>query len=377
MANRAHLASLCRKTKMCKFFLANGCDRGVLCAYAHSENEIRSLPDLKCTQLCPIVSRGELCTDGRCKYAHRSAELKIFPSSNSHGALANREPGTGGLKLTQLSLAAMAAQHAVTPPPVMTNDEPLRSTQDSFILLNQELCALKQAQAAIDRALADLEDQLRSSSYQSCQGSQKPVLASSAEFELCSLKKKALSDQSTIECDSDSAEAKSCQQESDSTGDVFGRQLSWADMFEECELDMDGAAPDFGTSHSREVIGCLGRGVSYKRQVDMDRSSPDRSIDATVAPISTSIAKNTGKEYISTFCPASRSDPEFDSFGSSGSESTSNTKVNYASNKSQLATKRRTQAMRSKPAHSSRQGLQAPGPLPAGLVQPGAIQAGR
>lgn len=374
MANRAHLSSVCKKTQMCRFFLANRCDRGDHCAYAHADEEICALPDLKCTQLCPMVSRGEFCTDAKCKYAHHSIELKKFPGSNSHGASANSELATGGLKLTHLSLAAMAAEHVLTPSNTMTNDEPLHSNHNSFIL-NQELSALKQAQAAINQALAVLENQLRSSSYQSDQGSQDQVRASSAESELCSLKEQASSNQSTIDCDSDSAESKSCQQESECTGDIFGRQLSWADMSEECELDIDRAAPDFGSTYSREVTGYLGRELSYKQHVDMDRLSGDRSSNATAASISAGIAKTNAKACESTFRRAARSSTEFNATGSTGWDTTGNTKVKYAAKDSQQAAKRRMQATRPKPAHSTRRGLQAPGPLPVGLLQPGAIQA--
>jgi len=78
---RKELASRCRKTTMCKFFLAGSCERGAACNFAHGENELRQVPDLRLTQLCPSLAATGVCRDSDCKYAHSSAELRKFPGS--------------------------------------------------------------------------------------------------------------------------------------------------------------------------------------------------------------------------------------------------------------------------------------------------------
>lgn len=347
---------------MCKFFLANCCQRGDLCAYAHSDKEIRLLPDLKCTQLCPVTLAGKVCMDAECKFAHRSMELKIFPGSNSHKTASNDELAHGGLKLTQVSLAAVAARHALK---ACSNDDSLRSSEESAVL-RQELCALIQAQASISQALAALEEQVVSSNCQGRQSSQNPLLTKSSESQLWGVKEPALSDGSTVECDSDSFESKSYQQKPDRQSEGFGRQMSWADMSEESELDSDGAAPDFDGTFSWELNSNLGREVNCKQEVDMGRS--DATADAS---ISTSIGQTYSKKSMNTFCYVRRPVPERNEHGRPGAQTTGSTKDYHSSELTQQSAKRCVQARRSKPVPSKRQNLQAPGPLPAGLVQPG------
>lgn len=47
-----------RKTKMCKFFEAGKCRKRTSCNFAHSEAEMKPLPDLRRTKLCPSVLEG-------------------------------------------------------------------------------------------------------------------------------------------------------------------------------------------------------------------------------------------------------------------------------------------------------------------------------
>lgn len=45
--------------------------------FAHTEDELQSRPDLKCTSLCPILARGGVCSDADCQFAHDKAELRV------------------------------------------------------------------------------------------------------------------------------------------------------------------------------------------------------------------------------------------------------------------------------------------------------------
>jgi len=77
------LSSRCSKTKMCKFYLANKCDRGDECSYAHSQEELRIPPDLAGTQLCPVILEGRACKNICCRFAHSATEVKGFPGGSS------------------------------------------------------------------------------------------------------------------------------------------------------------------------------------------------------------------------------------------------------------------------------------------------------
>jgi len=74
----------CFKTKMCKFYAAGICARGVACLYAHSSAEARELPNLYKTQLCTLFSFNGSCSKGdACVFAHGSKELRNTPTSTS------------------------------------------------------------------------------------------------------------------------------------------------------------------------------------------------------------------------------------------------------------------------------------------------------
>jgi len=69
------------KTKMCKFALVGFCSRGAHCAYAHSADDLKPLPDLRCTKLCQALLETGTCSDPRCTFAHSPGELRKSPSA--------------------------------------------------------------------------------------------------------------------------------------------------------------------------------------------------------------------------------------------------------------------------------------------------------
>ncbi|KAH8741087.1 asparagine-rich protein [Cryptosporidium ryanae] len=64
------------KTKMCAFYNVGKCTRGNLCAFAHSVQELRPLPDLRFTRLCELTKRGDVCRDINCTFAHSLNDLR-------------------------------------------------------------------------------------------------------------------------------------------------------------------------------------------------------------------------------------------------------------------------------------------------------------
>lgn len=73
----ARVRSKFQKTKYCEFFFKRGrCRKRTRCMFAHSEAELRPLPDLRFTKMCPFVMQGETCTQEDCMYAHSPHELR-------------------------------------------------------------------------------------------------------------------------------------------------------------------------------------------------------------------------------------------------------------------------------------------------------------
>jgi len=70
------LAVFCKKTQICKFYQKNKCKRGQECTFAHSSEELRAPPDLRCTRLChDVISKGR-CADTQCRFAHVRVEVR-------------------------------------------------------------------------------------------------------------------------------------------------------------------------------------------------------------------------------------------------------------------------------------------------------------
>ena len=63
------------KTKMCPYFLRGKCIKGGNCTFAHSNSELKELPDLHKTKYCKAFASGT-CKKINCAFAHGEAELK-------------------------------------------------------------------------------------------------------------------------------------------------------------------------------------------------------------------------------------------------------------------------------------------------------------
>nr|PIM03621.1 zinc finger (CCCH type) motif-containing protein [Toxoplasma gondii COUG] len=72
----AIVASQMFKTKLCIDNQTKGCSRGSECPYAHSVDEMRSLPDLRKTKMCSLVLSGKGCKNKACRFAHSESELR-------------------------------------------------------------------------------------------------------------------------------------------------------------------------------------------------------------------------------------------------------------------------------------------------------------
>ncbi|KEP59989.1 UNVERIFIED_CONTAM: zinc finger protein ZFP1 [Hammondia hammondi] len=65
------------KTQLCPKLHSTGvCPRKDHCSFAHSQEELRTPPDLRCTKWCRRVFRGQICEDPGCPYAHSKEDLR-------------------------------------------------------------------------------------------------------------------------------------------------------------------------------------------------------------------------------------------------------------------------------------------------------------
>lgn len=65
------------KTKICASTnLGKPCPSGDNCHYAHSEAELRPIPNFTRTTMCKLVVAGETCENENCKFAHSREELR-------------------------------------------------------------------------------------------------------------------------------------------------------------------------------------------------------------------------------------------------------------------------------------------------------------
>mmetsp|Transcript_63395 Transcript_63395/g.181918 ORF Transcript_63395/g.181918 Transcript_63395/m.181918 type:complete len:206 (+) Transcript_63395:276-893(+) len=66
----------CRKTRLCRFFEAEGCRRGGFCEFAHGTAEQTPLPHLRKTGFCKNLKRGTCTFGSACVFAHSRRQLR-------------------------------------------------------------------------------------------------------------------------------------------------------------------------------------------------------------------------------------------------------------------------------------------------------------
>lgn len=67
------LQNACQKTKVCMFYLLGACTKKSSCKFAHSDEELKSCPDLSYTKMCRAAGS---CKNPTCKFAHERSELR-------------------------------------------------------------------------------------------------------------------------------------------------------------------------------------------------------------------------------------------------------------------------------------------------------------
>lgn len=75
-SQRSVLSTQMQKTKLCDFHKEGRCKYGSACAFAHSSEELKDMPDLRKTRICRAFTQGN-CSNFNCKFAHGAEELKV------------------------------------------------------------------------------------------------------------------------------------------------------------------------------------------------------------------------------------------------------------------------------------------------------------
>lgn len=73
---RKCLLNQLHKTKLCIYHQKGTCQHGKECAFAHSEAELQSTPDLSNTRLCVTFQQTGECLDRSCRFAHSEEQLR-------------------------------------------------------------------------------------------------------------------------------------------------------------------------------------------------------------------------------------------------------------------------------------------------------------
>eukprot|EP00448_Togula_jolla_P011546 CAMPEP_0170602728 /NCGR_PEP_ID=MMETSP0224-20130122/18543_1 /TAXON_ID=285029 /ORGANISM="Togula jolla, Strain CCCM 725" /LENGTH=318 /DNA_ID=CAMNT_0010927581 /DNA_START=67 /DNA_END=1020 /DNA_ORIENTATION=+ len=81
-ADRGPWGEMFKKTKMCKSFLSGKCTRGEACSFAHVQEELQPLPDLRHTKVCRAFHLTGSCVKGdSCNFIHSNEDMERSSSS--------------------------------------------------------------------------------------------------------------------------------------------------------------------------------------------------------------------------------------------------------------------------------------------------------
>jgi len=81
------------KTKLCKFNSGIPCSRGDACAFAHTPEELRPLPDLRLTKMCRAYRLHGFCGKANsCNFAHSEEDLRAQHAHAQAIEELNKEP---------------------------------------------------------------------------------------------------------------------------------------------------------------------------------------------------------------------------------------------------------------------------------------------
>lgn len=140
-ASASQLKNKFHKTKMCYYFMHGLCNKKrSRCSFAHSEQEMRPLPDLFCTKLCPKTLEGEPCWDLDCKFAHSEEELRNEEKEHENTMEQIEQPSRASQasQPPDLDFGNIAWVRHRTDPVVPSRATPEMSVKNTFITIPED-----------------------------------------------------------------------------------------------------------------------------------------------------------------------------------------------------------------------------------------------
>mmetsp|Transcript_11414 Transcript_11414/g.30793 ORF Transcript_11414/g.30793 Transcript_11414/m.30793 type:complete len:521 (+) Transcript_11414:44-1606(+) len=107
----------CAKTKMCRYYLAGHCKKAESCQFAHNAGELKEIPDLQFTKMCPTLGREGACNNVACKFAHDKQQLRKVHLASKRNRACRKD-------LVAAESVAISIMQAL--------DQPKRQLQDFF-----------------------------------------------------------------------------------------------------------------------------------------------------------------------------------------------------------------------------------------------------
>mmetsp|Transcript_29986 Transcript_29986/g.95733 ORF Transcript_29986/g.95733 Transcript_29986/m.95733 type:complete len:419 (-) Transcript_29986:387-1643(-) len=136
MSDAQRLSAMCCKTKLCRFNLLGSCAKGKACRFAHGQEDMRPMPDLHRTRLCPALIKAGACGEVDCAFAHSREELRVVARQNGR----RRDHTTsGGAELTACVVTAwQASQEPLDFSNSFVRAETVSTTDDGSSLLGSD-----------------------------------------------------------------------------------------------------------------------------------------------------------------------------------------------------------------------------------------------
>jgi len=129
--------SMFRKTKMCRFHMVGPCAKGDACNFAHSQEELEPMPDLR--RMCLTLIRTGTCDNSLCKFVHNKEELQSITATRAPPGAAH-QTGLPGRQCSADGGLDAAAAAPTARAPCFDGSEPPASQAAASASFPQQPC---------------------------------------------------------------------------------------------------------------------------------------------------------------------------------------------------------------------------------------------
>mmetsp|Transcript_5358 Transcript_5358/g.12590 ORF Transcript_5358/g.12590 Transcript_5358/m.12590 type:complete len:169 (+) Transcript_5358:102-608(+) len=81
-----------KQTRLCSFNLVGACKRGAACNFAHTEQDLKEMPDFSKTRICKNFMAGKCELGSACSFAHGQQELIQVKKTNKKDKELTKKP---------------------------------------------------------------------------------------------------------------------------------------------------------------------------------------------------------------------------------------------------------------------------------------------